>query len=90
MDLARALVRKALVLILDEPTSNLDAKLEKLFQTAIQSIRDETDITIVLIGHRLTTVTNADQILVLNEGKLIKSGTHAELLASDDRYASVT
>ena len=90
LDLARALVRQAPVLILDEPTSNLDAESEKLFQTAIQSIRDETDITIVLIGHRLATVTNADLILVLKEGKLIESGTHAELIANKGWYASVT
>jgi len=87
LDLARALVRKAPILILDEPTSNLDAEAEALFRRALARIRAETETTIVIIGHRLSTVADADQIAVLERGRVAASGTHAELLETCDWYA---
>lgn len=88
LDLARALVRQAPLLIMDEPTSSLDAESEALFRAALQKIRDHTDITIVLIGHNLMTTANADQIVVLREGRVDASGSHAELLGKCDWYAN--
>ena len=88
LDLARALVRQAPLLIMDEPTSSLDAESEALFRAALQKIRDHTDITIVLIGHNLMTTANADQIVVLREGRVEASGSHAELLEKCDWYAN--
>jgi len=86
LDLARALVRRAPILILDEPTSNLDADAEEAFRHAIQRIRQETDTTIVVIGHRLSTVRDADQIVVLRDGRVEDQGSHAELMARDSWY----
>lgn len=88
LDLARALVRKAPLLVLDEPTASLDAESEALFRAALTRIREETDITIVLIGHNLATTANADQIVVLREGKVEAAGPHAELLETSTWYAN--
>ena len=88
LDLARALVRQSPLLVLDEPTSSLDAESESLFRAALQKIRDNTDITIVLIGHNLLTTANADQIVVLREGRVDASGKHSDLLETCDWYAN--
>ena len=88
LDLARALVKQAPILILDEPTSQLDAESETLFRDALDDIRRRGDTTILLIGHRLSTVTVADQIAVLRNGRVCELGTHAELLARGGWYAS--
>lgn len=87
LDLARALVRGAPVLVLDEPTSNLDAESEALFREALGRIGRETDITIVIIGHRLSTVMEADQIVVMKNGRIDSIGTHLEHIAADGWYA---
>ena len=87
LDLARALVRKAPVLILDEPTSNLDAESEDMFKNALIRIRKETDTMIVIVAHRLASITNADQIIVLNQGELESKGTHSELILQKGWYA---
>lgn len=82
IDLARALVRRAPVLVLDEPTSNLDAEAEARFREALEKVRRETDITIVIIGHRLSTIMSADRIAVLEAGRVTETGSHAELMAA--------
>jgi ABC-type multidrug transport system fused ATPase/permease subunit len=87
LDLARALVREALVLILDEPTSNLDAESEDLFKQALQRIRKETNITIIIVTHRLAGIADADQIVVLNQGEIEGIGKHSELLKKKGWYA---
>ncbi len=87
LDLARALVKRAPILILDEPTSNLDAEAEALFRAALERIRSETGTTIIIIGHRLSTVAGADKIAVLDRGRVVESGRHAELLSLDGWYA---
>lgn len=87
IDLARAVVRRAPVLVLDEPTANLDADAEAAFREALEKVRRETDITIIIIGHRLSTVMGADQIAVLEAGRVIEAGSHAELVAKGGWYA---
>lgn len=87
LDLARALVRRAPILILDEPTSNLDAEAEALFREAIEQVRHETDMTIIVIGHRLSTVMGADQIVVMDAGRVVEQGRHSELLTRGAWYA---
>jgi ATP-binding cassette, subfamily B, bacterial MsbA len=88
LDLARALVRSAPILLLDEPTSNLDADSEALFRDALVRIRAETDITILVIAHRLSTVTMADRIVVMQAGRIAAEGCHADLVAGGGWYAN--
>jgi ABC-type multidrug transport system fused ATPase/permease subunit len=83
--IARAVVRDPEVLILDEATSNLDSQSERLIQQSIDRLRG--DRTIIAISHRLSTIIRADQILVLDRGRLVEQGTHRELLARGGLYA---
>ncbi len=82
---ARALYRKPEILILDEATSALDTISEQFVQRTIQQLR-EVQKTVILISHRLSSVRNADKIIVLENGKLIQEGTHDELLLQKGKY----
>ena len=85
--LARAYMKNAEVMILDEPTSALDAKAEsEVFERFIGLIKDKTSI---IISHRFSTVRQADRILVLQEGKILESGTHNELMENKKLYAQL-
>lgn len=87
LDLARALATRTPVLILDEPTSNLDAETERRLQGALARLRERHDMTVIVIAHRLVTVMNADQIVVMDEGQIQDIGTHDELVARSEWYA---
>jgi ABC-type multidrug transport system fused ATPase/permease subunit len=87
LDIARALVRRAPILILDEPSSALDAEAEAAFRDALRTLRTETDLTIIVIAHRLSTIADAELIVVMKEGRVESAGTHEELLATGGWYA---
>jgi ATP-binding cassette subfamily B protein len=83
--IARAILRDPAVLLLDEATSALDAESERLVQDALAHLMQGR--TSLVIAHRLATVRNADRILVLDQGRIVASGRHQELLAEDGLYA---
>ena len=85
--LARALLRKPSLLILDEATSSLDSENEKRIQSAIENLHGQ--MTILLISHRLSTIRGADIIHVIDEGRLIESGTWNELVAKNGRFKNL-
>ena len=83
--IARAVLLDPRILILDEATSALDSESEALVQEALERLMQ--DRTVFIIAHRLATVRRATRILVLEQGKIMESGTHQELLEKGDRYA---
>jgi ATP-binding cassette, subfamily B, bacterial MsbA len=83
--IARALYKNAPILILDEATSALDTESERLVQEAMRELMRNR--TTLVIAHRLSTIENANRILVLTQGKVVETGTHAELLAKNGTYA---
>ncbi|CAI2729850.1 unnamed protein product [Schistosoma spindalis] len=85
--IARALIRKPKLLLLDEATSALDTKSERVVQVALD--KASKGRTVVVVAHRLTTVRNADLIIVLDKGVVRESGTHEELVAQNGLYAAM-
>ena len=85
ISLARAMLRNAPILLLDEATSALDNESERLVQQTLARL--EKDRTTLVIAHRLSTVQNADQIIVMSKGRVVEQGSHAELLAMNGVYA---
>lgn len=84
--IARVLVRNPSVLLLDEATSALDTESESQVQASLDKLMHEQKRTTVIIAHRLTTVRNADVIAVVEDGKVVESGTHTELMAMKGEY----
>ena len=82
--IARAILKDPAILILDEATSSLDAASEKLVQDALNTLME--DRTTIIIAHRLATIRNVDRIYVLDEGQIVESGSHQELVGIDEGY----
>jgi len=85
--IARAILKNAPILVLDEATSALDTESERLIQQALQRLMK--DRTTLVIAHRLSTVEGADQIAVMDQGRIVERGTHAELIALGGHYAAL-
>ncbi|MFC1957927.1 ABC transporter ATP-binding protein [Chloroflexota bacterium] len=85
--LARAILANPPIMILDEATSNVDTHAERLMQQSLRHLVQER--TCLIIAHRLSTVTDADRIIVLEQGRIVETGSHQELLAKQDLYASM-
>jgi ATP-binding cassette, subfamily B, bacterial MsbA len=82
--LARAIYKNPDILILDEATSALDTESEKIIQSSINTIKHK--YTIIVVAHRLSTIQDADKIVVIEGGKIVETGTHPELLSIDGTY----
>jgi subfamily B ATP-binding cassette protein MsbA len=86
LELARALACRAAILVLDEPTSNLDNESAARFRHTVEGLRKDGGITILMIAHRLRAIEGADVIAVLEDGRITATGTHAELLVRSPWY----
>jgi ABC-type multidrug transport system fused ATPase/permease subunit len=84
ISIARAILKDAPVILLDEPTASLDTKSEYYVQQALDNLSSQK--TVFVIAHRISTIENADNILVLEQGKIIEQGRHKELIAKNGRY----
>lgn len=84
LSIARAMMKDSPIIILDEATANVDPENEKELMEAIDELTYEK--TVIMIAHRLKTVRNADQILVVDKGRIVQHGTHDELIKQDGMY----
>ena len=85
--LARVLLLDAPILVLDEPTAALDTEAEFCVQQALQRIGQER--TVIIVAHRLATIRSADEIAVLDEGRIVARGSHDTLMSEEGLYASL-
>lgn len=86
--IARTLLAEPGLLLLDEPTASLDARNEQALRDAVEAAA-AADRTLLIVAHRLSTVVDADQIVVLDEGRVVAVGSHSELLATSPLYAEL-
>lgn len=84
--IARAIVKKPSLLLFDEATAALDNESERVVQEALDRVAGDGKITTLVVAHRLKTVQNADKIFVIEEGRVVECGSHAELVRGGGKY----
>ncbi len=84
LTIARAMLNDAAMLIFDEATSNVDTRTEKLIQSAMEKLMENK--TCFIIAHRLSTIQHADEIIVVNDGRIVEKGRHEELMQKKGAY----
>lgn len=87
ISIARALIRKPKILIFDEATSALDNHSERMIQRALENIK--INRTVIIVAHRLSTIRNANKIVVLDNGRIREIGTHAQLSSTSGFYSAM-
>ena len=85
--MARVLLEDTDIFVFDEPTSALDSESEGYIQRTLNELHGKK--TLIVIAHRLATVVSADQLLVVDDGRVVEQGTHGELLAAEGHYANL-
>ena len=87
ISIARAIVKKSSIILLDEATSSLDSETESKIQDALNILTKNK--TTIVIAHRLSTIAQMDRLLVLDKGQIVEQGTHSELIAYNGIYAKL-
>ena len=87
--IARIFLRKPEILILDEATSALDNTSERFIQNEIEQLKKENNMTIISIAHRLTTLKNCDNIIVMDHGQVVQSGKYQELISQEGIFSDM-
>jgi ATP-binding cassette subfamily B protein len=82
--IARAILKNAPMIILDEATSSLDSKTESMIQDSLSFFIEDSNKTVIAIAHRLSTLKNMDRIIILDEGNIVEQGSHEELLKKEN------
>ena len=85
--IARVILKDAPILIMDEATSSLDSEVEAAIQTSLDTLM--AGKTVIAIAHRLSTIARMDRLVVVDHGRIVEQGTHAELLRADGHYAAL-
>jgi ATP-binding cassette subfamily B protein len=88
ISIARAILKNTPIVLLDEPTAFLDPENEELVQQALTNLLKEGK-TVLIVAHRISTIADADQILVVSDGRISESGTHDELITVDGLYSKL-
>ena len=87
ISIARMLMTKPKLMLLDEATSSLDAESEAIVQAALDELINDNKCTVIIVAHRLSTVVNADKIVVIDDGEVIEEGNHNQLMNNKKVYA---
>ena len=89
VSIARAILKRAPILLCDEPTSSLDSRTESEIMANLKEIGNDEDVTCVIVAHRLSTIVDCDSIVVMDGGRVVEQGSHDELMKAGGRYSEL-
>ena len=89
VSIARAILKRAPILLCDEPTSSLDSRTESEIMANLKEIGNDEDVTCVIVAHRLSTIVDCDSIVVMDGGRVVEQGSHDELIRAGGRYSEL-